>query len=162
MAVPARPPSVNGAGKRREAFAAALKSAYVPPPAPLTGLLHGVACLFVRGYEPFTDPDADNISKAIWDELGTLGLYADDEQVRLRVASVFDVTPGNGGPTLSEVDLANLPDAVVEDLNRLGGVPLPGAGRFLTVVQVSALTAERFNACCFGPAASGAHDANRA
>jgi Holliday junction resolvase RusA-like endonuclease len=68
----------------------------------MDGLLYGVVCWFVLGYRPGTDPDADNISKAVWDVLGDpkpndqagrrrLGAYADDKQVRWRLASIFDL-----------------------------------------------------------------------
>ena len=150
LAVAMRPPSVNGSGKHRTRFAAMLRLA-CPAGTPAPGLLSGVVCWFVRGYNPNTDPDADNISKAVWDDLGGIGLYGDDRQIRVRVAAIVDLF-NPGGLALSQVDLRGLPRSIIESLDRLAGAALDDAGDGdLTVIEVRDLTPTVLSAC-FGDA----------
>ncbi len=57
---------------------------------PLNGNLYGVVYYFHRIAQRTQYPDADNLSKPIWDCLkGTI--YEDDQQVKFRIVSCFDL-----------------------------------------------------------------------
>ena len=79
---------------------------------PLVGNLYGVVYCFYRAYNAFTDADADNISKPIWDCLGEAFLYQDDKQVRFRVAGCYDLAKNQ----LADLDVTGLPDDIRDDL----------------------------------------------
>lgn len=156
-----RPPSVNNAtGKGRERFGAELAISWEAAGRPrLDGLLYGVVCWFTLGYRPSTDPDADNISKGVWDVLSDptprtrteqtrLGAFTDDKQVRLRVASIFDLRLGEAGaPNLDELDLTSVPVSIVEKIRQVAGGE--GAFRHLTYIRFGKLNAAAYNRLAF-------------
>jgi Holliday junction resolvase RusA-like endonuclease len=63
---------------------------YVPAPRQLDGPLYGVVYYF---HNVPTDTDADNISKPVWDSLEGIA-FANDRNVKLRIAGVHDVSLG--------------------------------------------------------------------
>lgn len=137
LACERKPPSTNNdVGKGREDFGHEIALRYREAGEPkLTGLLYGVVIWFVRGYRPGNEPDADNISKGIWDMLSApkqndapgrqrLGAFNDDKQVRLRTAGIFDLAPAEGdAPSLEQLDLTDVPPNVVQRLrDMVGGI----------------------------------------
>lgn len=83
---------------------------------------------FVRGYNHHRHPDADNISKPIWDGLGKGGAYGDDRQIRLRIAAVVDLSlvAGAKGTEAEAFDLSSAPPAVADALEALASRPTDG------------------------------------
>jgi hypothetical protein len=83
---------------------------------------------FVRGYSHVHHPDADNISKPIWDALGKGGAFRDDKQVRLRIAAVVDLSlvAGAKGTETEVFDLSNAPPAVAHALEALASQETDG------------------------------------
>jgi Holliday junction resolvase RusA-like endonuclease len=78
----------------------------------LTGNLYGLVYCFYRSYNVFTDADADNISKPVWDCLGSNFLYEDDKQIRFRIAACYDLAKNQ----LTDLDVTGLPDDVRDAL----------------------------------------------
>jgi len=107
----------NTTGKRRQAFHERLAAAHMRQGAPrLDGVLYGIVYWFTFGYAPDTQPDADNISKGVWDSLGMIGAYRDDKQIRLRIAGIYDVGPARPGEeVISGFDPSVLPLPVVSE-----------------------------------------------
>ncbi|MDR1958666.1 MAG: RusA family crossover junction endodeoxyribonuclease [Planctomycetaceae bacterium] len=70
--------------------------------------LYGIVYYF---YKKNSGIDADNISKPVWDSL-TGKLYANDNQVKMRVAGTFDIS--RPSPTL--LDFSNLKENMVVQL----------------------------------------------
>lgn len=127
-----KPPSTNNSvGKSRGDFGAELERQFQAAGRPrMEGLLYGVIYWFVRGYRPDIYPDADNISKPVWDMLSArgadppasgvrLGVYGDDKQVRLRVAGIVDLPPKSGpdAPEAEPIFLPPLPKMAAERLD---------------------------------------------
>lgn len=114
------------------------------------GLLYGIVYWFTRRY--FSNhPDADNLSKKVWDEeVGLGGLaFGDDKQVRLRIAAVFHFGQPSDADALAEVDVLNLPDApgaLLDALGELIAASAPGTG--FTYIEVGRWTPDmvRFGA----------------
>jgi hypothetical protein len=79
---------------------------------PLIGELYGRVYCFFRSYNLFTDADADNISKPVWDCLGHDFLYKDDKQIRFRIAACYDLSKNQ----LTDLDVTGLPDDIRDDL----------------------------------------------
>jgi hypothetical protein len=95
-----------------------------------SGLLRGAVYWFIWGYDQYRHPDADNLSKRVWDRLQGFA-YEDDKQVRVRTAAVIDLVetkPESGSIALDQIDVSRLPQIVVEALDRLLDTPLV-AGR---------------------------------
>ena len=161
LACPCRPPSVNNAtGKGQGTFEASLAASWENAGRPRReGLLHGVVCWFTMRYRPGTNPDADNISKRVWDALSDpkpgdaagrcrLGAFADDKQVRVRVAGIFDLGSRDGGaPALSDLDLGNLPTEVVRQLESMADSAVVGQhlDQHLTYIRFGRLSAAAYN-----------------
>lgn len=83
---------------------------------------------FTRDYNLSTHPDADNISKKVGDGDGLEGIaYADDQQMRLRVAAVVDLGFGGEGVAgrLDEFDLSDAPTDLTIAIERLLSGPAP-------------------------------------
>lgn len=156
-----RPPSVNNVtGRGRDEFGAALAVSYKDAGRPrMDGLLYGVVCWFTIGYSPGTEPDADNISKGVWDILSDrksgdgagryrLGAFADDKQVRVRVAGIFDLLSRDGdAPALSDLDLGSLPTHVLRQLESMVSDAVQGKPliRHLTHIRFGRLSAAAYN-----------------
>jgi len=72
----------------------------------LEGNLYGVVYyFFIPDREG--EPDADNISKKIWDALNTIA-YLDDKNIKLRIAGVFDL--------ISEsIETLKIPQSALDD-----------------------------------------------
>ena len=85
------------------------------------GPLYGIIYWFVRGYNGDHDPDADNISKRVWDKLGESGAYNDDKQVRLRIAGIVNLSPvaGANGVEVEVLDLSSAPPSVADAVETL-------------------------------------------
>jgi hypothetical protein len=78
---------------------------YNPNATQLEGNLYGVVYYFFIPNK--NKPDADNISKKIWDSLNTIA-YLDDKSIRLRIAGVFDL--------ISEsIETLKIPQSVLDD-----------------------------------------------
>lgn len=121
-----KPPSASG-----KAFLLNLQAAYRAEGGPrFTGLLYGRVYWFIAGYQPALHPDADNLSKKIWDALGLQGIaFADDAQVRLRTAAVVDVLPAEDGLAATELLISAMPGKVAEALDALlDGPPAAATG----------------------------------
>ena len=84
----------------------------------------------VRGYSHVHHPDADNISKPIWDALGKGGAYRDDRQVRLRIAAVVDLSlvVGAEGTGVEAFDLSDAPPVVANAVETLASGSTDGDG----------------------------------
>lgn len=115
-----KPPTVNKPlslnGRR---FLADLRAAYHQAGGKRQyGLLCARVCWFVFRYDPHRDPDADNISKKLWDTdgLGSIA-FADDKAIRLRTAAIISLSPpGANSPTTQDFDLSGLPPMVIDAL----------------------------------------------
>ena len=149
------PPSASASKVRgktaRLAAALAAEMARVDTPS-LGGLLTGIVFWFVSDYDLARDPDADNISKPVWDILcrrkpgdapdrPRLGLYDDDRQVRLRTAAILDVT--HDGLNARDIDFSDLPPHIVSQIDGLIADE-SGRRRSLVVVQVRPLRLDDF------------------
>lgn len=126
-----QPPTANNVLRPAGgAFLERVREAFAASGAPLChDLLYGAVYWFVRPYKRHVHPDADNLSKKVWDALEG-SAYADDKQVRLRVAAVIDLGAASGAeaPPLEQLDLSSAPDAVAAALGRLlTGPDTPGA-----------------------------------
>ena len=153
LACERRPPSTNNTtGKGRDDFGAELEHRYEAVGRPKFGgepLLYGMVCWFVHGYRPGTDPDADNISKGIWDLLCApkradaagqrrLGAFQDDKQVRLRMAGIFDLaSKETGAPLFEQLDLTGVPLHVIQRLGEMASGT--AASRHLTYIRFGPL-----------------------
>lgn len=128
-----QPPTANNVLRPAgEAFLTRVREAFAATGAPLGhGLLYGVVYWFVRSYKRHTHPDADDLSKKVWDALEGLA-YPDDKQVRLRLAAVVDLGVAGGVEALplEQLDLSGAPEAVPAALGRLlAGPDIPGDPR---------------------------------
>lgn len=121
----------------------------------LDGLLYGIIYWFVRGYDGPRHPDADNISKPVWDMLSTrgkdtptnetrLGAYEDDKQVRLRVAGIIDLAPARLGPDAPEAEQFVLPSFPEEVALRFDEFIQDGASQHFTYVECGPLRPSMF------------------
>ena len=117
-----QPPTANNALRPAgEAFLGRVRGAFAATGAPLRrGPLCGAVYWFVRPYRRHVHPDADNLSKKVWDALEGLA-YPDDKQVRLRIAAVIDLgaVGGTEALPLEELDLSGALEAVPVALGRL-------------------------------------------
>ena len=77
------------------------------------GACYGIVYYFLRGNG---GPDADNISKPLWDALRGVA-YEDDAAIRFRQAAVIDTD----GTDLNELDLTHVPDETAARLIELLG-----------------------------------------
>ena len=113
---PGRPASANKSVP--EKYKDDLRAAYHSAGGTLrSGSLYGIIYWFVRRYDPAIHPDADNISKPVWDALeGTA--YDDDKSVRLRHAGIIDLGSA-GDVSLQSLDLTDIPADVLVDLSSL-------------------------------------------
>ena len=57
-----------------------------------------------------TQLDADNLSKPVWDALGTV-VYTDDKLVKFRSSAVFDLRATG----IEVLDLSDIPDYLLDD-----------------------------------------------
>ena len=84
------------------------------------------------------DPDADNISKPVWDSL-TGYAYSNDRQIRLRTSGVVNL----GELSLTELAVETLPSAILTDLENF---VLADELRHLLYIHVAPLRADQY---CF-------------
>lgn len=162
LACERRPPSTNNdVGKGREDFGREIALRYRDIGEPkLDGWLYGIVIWFVRGYRPGNDPDADNISKGVWDMLSALkqsdapsrqrlGASNDDKQVRRRVAGIFDLAPAEGdAPSLEQLNLTDVPPDVVQRLrDMVAGI---ADCRSLTYIRFGALQGSMYKLASLG------------
>jgi Holliday junction resolvase RusA-like endonuclease len=140
---PGYPPSANKKNSELRdgdrAFLASVRRAYEREGhGRRDGLLYGVVYWFTRRYVS-NHPDADNMSKKIWDkevELGGLA-FGDDRQVRLRIAAVFHFGQPRDADVLAEVDVLNLPNAPGVLLDAVGELIAASAlGTGFTYIEV--------------------------
>jgi hypothetical protein len=128
-----KPPSYNSWNptkkKWHEQFRTELQQSYTRVGGRIeSGWLYGFVAMFVHGFDVNNDPDADNLSKPVWDSLASVA-YVNDSDIRLRIASVIDVGPlPNASFTL--IDPANFPAVVLTEVARL---LREGAGHFVYV-----------------------------
>lgn len=78
---------------------------------PFSGKLYGVVYYFYNTVQKGQRIDADNLSKPIWDCLKPF-LYADDIQVKLRIAGSIDLRDGD----FEELDISKLSFEISEQL----------------------------------------------
>lgn len=140
-----QPPTANNALRPAgEAFLERVRRSFVATGASLShDVLYGAVYWFVRPYRRHVHPDADNLSKKVWDALEGLA-YADDKQVRLRIAAVIDLGAADepDSPPLDQLDLSDAPDALPTALGRLLSGPVtPGApqARSFTYIELGKL-----------------------
>jgi hypothetical protein len=79
----------------------------------LEGNLYGVVYFF-HNVEGQNMPEADNISKPLWDALNKI-VYQDDRNIILRIAGVFNL---NIEP-IDVIDLSQMPDLVLDDFSEM-------------------------------------------
>jgi len=109
-----QPLSVNA--KKKEAYKNRIQNAfrhYHGTISPISGSLYGFIYYFHRGK---TEPDADNLSKPIWDAL-KLVAYTDDKIIRFRSSGIFDLQ----SEQFDILDLSKMPDYVLDDFLRMIG-----------------------------------------
>ena len=143
-----QPPTSNNALRPAgESFLGRVREAFAATGTPLRhDFLYGAVYWFVRPYRRHIHPDADNLSKKVWDALEG-SAYADDKQVRLRIAAVIDLgaTGGIEALPLEQLDLSSAPEAVPVALGRLvAGPATPGDPQTRSFTYVE-----------FGPLGSG-------
>jgi hypothetical protein len=115
-------------------------------------LLYGIVYWFTRGYDPAREPDADNMSKKVWDDDGLQGrAYRNDSQVRLRIAGIVDVGQPRDGDTLAAIDVLDLPETPSALLDAVGELiaddaPTPG----FTYIEVGRWTPALIGRCLRG------------
>lgn len=156
-----RPPTVNNRGARqRHHFVDDLRPQRARmPPGPLRGLFYGRVYVFMRDYQSDNDPDADNLSKFVWDLLGSkplggdgqpapLGLNGDDSQVRLRTAGIIALSAlADDYAAYSVFNLTGVPDWITQRITRFIGAA-DAAQSYLTYIELDSLRDEMFR---FGP-----------
>lgn len=114
---PGRPASANKSVP--EKYRNDLRAAYLKAGGVLRhGLVYGSVFWFVRRYDPAIHPDADNISKPVWDALEGVA-YDNDKSVRLRWAGIVDLGGAPGDISFQSLDLTDLPPGVLVDLSTL-------------------------------------------
>lgn len=120
------PPSWNNKTKQKQRtldrFSERLKQQFqttYPPHRPLADLLSGDIIWLTNKYEPGKHPDADNISKPVWDALSGLA-YEDDKQIRRRSSGIIELTPG----TLTELNFSTWPPVVVDTVEQVSMQPV--------------------------------------
>lgn len=141
-----QPPTANNALRPAgEAFLGRVREAFATTGAMPRddALLYGVIYWFVRPYRRHGHPDADNLSKRVWDALEGLA-YADDKQVRLRAAAVIDFGAAGGGEAapFERLDFSGAPEAVPAVLEKLlAGADLQGVPqvRSFTYIEIGPL-----------------------
>jgi hypothetical protein len=156
-----RPPAWNK-GTQNETykeFSRELERAYIEAGSPkFEGYLYGLVYWFVWSYKPGRHPDADNISKPIWDILGArdknspphelrLAAYKDDSQIRLRLAGIYDVgLSHSGGAALESFDLSVVPLPVLSEFEAFLNEPptRPPLRASLTYIEVGPLRRDMF------------------
>lgn len=89
-----------------------------PAQAPIENLLSGDIIWLTSRYDPGKHPDADNISKPIWDALTGLA-YEDDKQIRRRSSGIIELSPG----TLTELDFTSWPPTLVAAVEQVSVQP---------------------------------------
>jgi hypothetical protein len=142
-----RPPAYKSVGKRHDAFRKRLEKVHKGQGTPrLDGLLYGIVYWFTFDYDLHRHPDADNISKGVWDSLGALGFYHDDKQVRLRVAGIYDLGSVRPGRTaLEDFDLSALPLSVLSEFEAfLNQDPARPPQPYLTYIEAGPLRRDIF------------------
>ena len=155
-----RPPSSNKGTENdiyRE-FGEELEGEYAAAGSPRfgDGLLYGLVYWFIGPYRS-KDPDADNISKPIWDMLGSpkadtkehevrLKAYRDDKLVRLRLAGIFEIAPSReDAPQLEMLDLTGAPPCLTEGLDSVPSQDLSAVNRqSLTYIECGPLRTGMF------------------
>ena len=78
----------------------------------------GSCIWFVQRYDPTIHPDADNISKPVWDALEGLA-YSDDKSIKLRSAGIVDLVATESYASLESLDFTNLPPSILVELSAL-------------------------------------------
>ena len=138
-------PAAYGSGNYRSARKAAYQQAYqqaflVAHPAAMlqSGDLYGIVLYFTKRRNDYVDPDADNISKPVWDSL-TGYAYSNDRQIRLRTSGVVNL----GELSLTELAVETLPSAILTDLENF---VLADELRHLLYIHVAPLRADQY---CF-------------
>jgi hypothetical protein len=115
-------------------------------------LLYRVVYWFTRGYDPDREPDADNMSKKVWDDDGLQGrAYRDDSQVRLRIAAIVDIgRPRNAGAlaTVGVLDLPDTPPALFDAVGELIADDAPTSG--FTCIEIGRWTPAVVGRCLRG------------
>lgn len=131
-------PAAYGSGNyrktRKSAYQHAIQTSFLaahPASVRLIGDLYGIVLYFTKRRNDFVDPDADNISKPVWDSL-TGYAYDDDRQIRWRASGVIDL----GLVSLTELELEPLPTAILTELENF---VLADGLRHLLYVHVGAL-----------------------
>ncbi|WKN45752.1 RusA family crossover junction endodeoxyribonuclease [Tunicatimonas pelagia] len=96
--------------------------------------LYGIIIYFQQIRKDSNDPDADNISKPIWDSL--IGeCYNDDKVVRLRYAGVLTLSPNTAtGLTLDDID-----ENIAEDFDEL-----LSTGKSFVYIHIGILRSEHY------------------
>jgi Endodeoxyribonuclease RusA. len=102
-----------------------------PDSEPIATDCYGVVYYFPRRY---TQLDADNISKTVWDALKSVA-YDDDRVVRLRIAGIANLR----SPDMVGFDLTKMPGDVAAKL-----LAMVGQVDHLLYIEVGALRAEMF------------------
>ena len=80
---------------------------------PLEGNLYGVVYFF-HNVKDKDMPEADNISKPLWDALNKIA-YPDDKNIILRIAGVFDLNLEQ----IDIIDLSQMPDLILDDFSEM-------------------------------------------
>lgn len=137
-------PAAYGSGNYRStrkatyqhALQQAFRAAY-PALVLQSGDLSGIVLYFTKRRNDYVDPDADNISKPVWDSL-TGHVYSDDRQIRLRTSGVVDL----GRLSLTELSVETLPTAILTDLENF---VLTDGLRHLLYIHVAPLRADQYH-----------------
>ncbi|RZK16762.1 MAG: RusA family crossover junction endodeoxyribonuclease [Hymenobacter sp.] len=109
------PPSLNNVTtqkrRRLDLFTSQLQQRFrelYPDHLPTTDLLSGDVLWLTSQYRVGTHPDADNISKPVWDALRGVA-YQDDKQIRRRSSGIVEFR----SEIITELDFTNWPLALV-------------------------------------------------
>jgi hypothetical protein len=115
--VEGKPPSQQTKGKGKQSFRNRIREKfhqYNPKNSIANEDLYGVVIYFQQARKDSIEPDADNISKPVWDAL--IGeCYEDDKMIRVRYAGVFTLSPN----TAQELALDDIDETVIDDFYEL-------------------------------------------
>ncbi|MEM6845520.1 MAG: hypothetical protein AAF944_01800 [Bacteroidota bacterium] len=137
IVVEGKPPSQQTKGKRKDSFQSKVRERfrhYNPDITIIDEDLYGIVIYFQQTRKDSNDPDADNISKPIWDSL--IGeCYNDDKVVRLRYAGVLTISPN----TAFEITLNDLDDNISDDFDEL-----LSTGKSFVYIHIGILKSEHY------------------